>query len=415
MHILWLKTELLHPIDKGGKIRTYHTLLHLKRRHRITYLTLDDGGAASDARTRATEYAHNVVTIPFNAPKKGSAAFWLDLAQNAVSSLPYAIAKYRSSDMRDAIRRVVRERDIDLVVCDFLFPSINVPDDLGIPILLFQHNVEAAIWERHFNTASHPLKRMYMREQWRRMRRWEARETNRFDHVVAVSPEDARAMTEAYGAPNVSAVPTGVDVDFFTPSGTIAREPGCIVFVGSMDWMPNEDGVAWFANQMLQRIIAEVPATRLVIVGRNPSSAVRSLATRFAQVEVTGTVDDVRPYFERADVVVVPLRVGGGTRIKIFEAMAMECGVVSTSIGAEGLPVRDGAELLIAESPDDFARACTALMKDSARRDRLGKNAAALVRRDFGWEAATDVFAEACEHTLLKSRDERTASVAGTA
>ncbi|HEX4936700.1 MAG TPA: hypothetical protein VFV33_26140, partial [Gemmatimonadaceae bacterium] len=149
MHILWLKTELLHPVDKGGKIRTYQMLRHLKAAHHVTYLTLDDGSAARDAEDRALEYCHEVVTVPFRAPAKGSPAFFAELARNAFSALPYAIARYRSPAMRDAIRRVVRERAVDLVVCDFLTPSINIPDDVGVPVLLFQHNVEAAIWERH--------------------------------------------------------------------------------------------------------------------------------------------------------------------------------------------------------------------------------------------------------------------------
>lgn len=404
MRILWLKTELLHPIDKGGKIRTYQTLKHLKARHHVTYLCLDDGSAAPDADVRAAEYCHELVRVPFAAPPRGSVAFWADLARNMVSRLPYAVAKYRSAAMREAIGRAVRERAIDLVVCDFLFPSINLDDGLGVPTVLFQHNVEAAIWERHAAAAAHPVKRRYMAEQWRRMVAWELRECRRVDHVVAVSDDDARAFGARYGVTSVSAVPTGVDTTYFRPSGQGGRAGGRIVFTGSMDWLPNEDGVAWFAAEILPRVAAVHAEARFVIVGRNPSPAVRALADRDPRIEVTGTVPDVRPYLETSDVFVVPLRIGGGTRLKIYEAMGMECAIVSTTIGAEGLPVRDGDELLVGDEPEAFARQCLRVMDDPELRARLGASAAARVRRDFGWGAAAEHFARACEETLARAR-----------
>jgi polysaccharide biosynthesis protein PslH len=375
MHILWLKTELLHPVDKGGKIRTYQTLKHLKALHQVTYLCLDDGSAAPDAEALAREYCHALIRVPFSAPAKGTVGFYADLARNVVSSLPYAVAKYRSRAMAAAIRTAVRERDIDLVVCDFLFPSINVPDDVGVPVLLFQHNVEAAIWRRHAESAGHPIKRRYMRAQYARMRAWERRECRRVAHVVAVSEQDAADMAREYGVTAVSAVPTGVDLDFFQPSGAQRQEDGRLVFVGSMDWMPNEDGTAWFVREILPSIRQAVPGVHLDIVGRNPSPAVQALAREDAGVTVTGTVSDVRPYVERAAVSVVPLRIGGGTRLKIFEGMALESAIVSTTIGAEGLPLRDGEEIVIADSPADFAQACVRLMRDAQARAALGRAA----------------------------------------
>jgi len=403
MHILWLKSELLHPVDKGGKIRTYQTLRHLKALHQVTYLCLDDGSAAADAEARASEYAHTLIRVPFAAPAKGTVAFYADLARNVFSALPYAVAKYRSPAMEDAIRRAVRERDIDLVVCDFLFPSINVPRDLGRPVLLFQHNVEAAIWRRHAEAASHPAKRAYMREQFRRMQAWEREECRRFAHVVAVSEQDATDFQRDYGVSEVSHVPTGVDLDFFRPARAVEPDGERLVFVGSMDWMPNEDGIAWFVRTVLPLIRAELPGARLDIVGRNPSPAVVALAHESPGVTVTGTVSDVRPYVEGAAVSIVPLRVGGGTRLKIYEAMALECAIVSTTIGAEGLPLHDGEEIVIADAPEDFAAACVRLMRAPATRAQLGRAAGERVRREFGWDRAAAAFAATCEHVLRRS------------
>src|SRR3954447_16532428 len=145
MHILWIKTELLHPVDKGGRIRTYQMLRELHREHRVTYLSLDDGTASSDARERALEYCSEVVTVPFRTSAKRTTGFYRELLQNLMSSLPYAIEKYRSPGLTRALRELVGRGDVDVVICDFLFPSINVPSDLGVPTILFQHNVEAAI------------------------------------------------------------------------------------------------------------------------------------------------------------------------------------------------------------------------------------------------------------------------------
>ncbi|MBV6521914.1 MAG: D-inositol-3-phosphate glycosyltransferase [Gemmatimonadaceae bacterium] len=397
MRILWLKTELLHPVDKGGRIRTYQTLRALKERHHVTYLALDDGTAAADARELATEYCHELVTVPFSQPAKRSVAFYVDLAIGLFSPLPYAIAKYRSSAMRQAIADAVRTRNIELVICDFLSPSANVPEGLGVPLVLFQHNVEAAIWERHTKVAGNPVLRAYMALQWRRMRRFERRECHRYDHVIAVSDADAETMRARYGAPRVSAVPTGVDVDFFRPTGDARRQDAnSIVFTGSMDWMPNEDGVEWFADEIFPLIRSRHPAATFAIVGRHPTPRVKALE-RHAGITVTGSVPDVRPYLERAAAVVVPLRIGGGTRLKIYEAMAMERAVVSTTIGAEGLPLDDGIDLVRADDAADFAAAVANLLEDREAAARIGAAAARRVRKDFSWARAGEAFSETCE------------------
>jgi len=393
VHILWLKTELLHPVDKGGRIRTYNMLRALRREHRVTYLTLDDGTAAPDAVAKAKEYCHELVRIPFRTAPKGGARFFAELARNLVSPLPYAVAKYRSAGMRKAVLEAV-SGDVDVVVCDFLFPSLNVPDGLGVPTVMFQHNVEAMIWQRHAEVAT-GVKRVYMREQWRRMVRHERAECRRFDHVVAVSPQDAAVFRRDFAITSVSDVPTGVDVDYFRPTGREPRRARNLVFTGSMDWMPNEDAILWFADAILPLVRARVPDVTLTVVGRTPPARIRALDGT-AGIEVTGSVPDVRPYIERADVFVVPIRVGGGTRLKIFEAMAMERPVVSTPVGAEGLPLRDGVDGLLAAEPQAFADAVVALLGDPARAAAMGQAAAAHVRRDFGWDAVAARFAETC-------------------
>ena len=157
MHILWIKTELLHPVDKGGKIRTYNMLKELKRNHRISYLTLDDGAASASERASAKEYAHEVVCVPYQPREKFTRAFYGELLVNSVSSLPYAIGKYQSQQLQREISE--RARSVDLVVCDFLAPAANVPRNLVCPNVLFQHNVEAMIWKRHYEVQSNLAKK----------------------------------------------------------------------------------------------------------------------------------------------------------------------------------------------------------------------------------------------------------------
>jgi sugar transferase (PEP-CTERM/EpsH1 system associated) len=404
MHILWIKTELLHPVDKGGRIRTYQMLRQLRREHRITYLALDDGAGGPEALERASEYCHDAVAVPFAARAKRTTGFYWELLQNLASPLPYAVAKYRSPALTRELHRLVAESDVDVIVCDFLFPSLNVPSGLGVPMVLFQHNVEAAIWERHVQVASHPVKRLYMREQWRRMRSFEGRECRRFDKVVAVSQEDCGVLERTYGLRGVEEVPTGVDTDFFQPGRSVTRNRNEIVFTGSMDWLPNEDAVAWFAEAILPRIRAEVPDVQFTIVGRTPSQPVLALARAHRDITVTGSVPDVRPYMERAAVFVIPMRVAGGTRLKVYEAMGMEIPIVSTTIGIEGLPVRHDAELLVADEPEAFAAAVVRLLREPARGTQLAANAARRVRTEFGWREVASRFASICGALRAKAR-----------
>jgi len=401
MRILWIKTELLHPVDKGGRIRTYQMLRSLSRRHHVTYVCLDDGLAAADAIERAREYAQEVIVVPFRPALKRTVGFYLDLLRNFFSPLPYAIARYRSPELRERLQRL--GDTADLIVCDFLFPSLNVPDGLPAPAVLFEHNVEAMIWQRHASVPQHPVRRAYMRLQWQRMRRHEARECRRFAQVIAVSVCDAEVIRREYGVASVGHVPTGVDLEYFRAARPRPQESRELVFIGSMDWMPNDDGIRWFAREVFGRIQERIPGARLVLVGRSPSPNMRELASRNPAIEVTGTVADVRPYLERAAVCVVPLRVGGGTRLKIYEAMAMGVPVVSTAIGAEGLPLRRDEHLLIADTADEQVSAVCALLTDRSRADRLADAARRHVLENCSWDVVAERFLSQCPHRAAAS------------
>lgn len=407
MRILWLKTELLHPVDKGGKIRTYQMLRELKRDHHITYLALDDGSAAVDAIERAEEYCHELVRVPHRTRAKFSPGFYAELALNAASRMPYFMSKYESAEMRREVARRAEGEGFDVLVCDFLMPSVNVPPRAECATVLFQHNVEAMIWKRHYETQKHPVKRAYLHGQWRKTVAFEREACRRFDYVVAVSREDAEVMRDEYGVERVADVPTGVDTEYFRPGTAAQKRPHELVFTGSMDWLPNEDAIRYFTAEIMPRVRERVSDATLTVVGRNPFPGLVELSRRESWLEVTGRVEDVRPYMERAAGYVVPLRIGGGTRLKIFEAMAMAMPLVSTTIGAEGLPVSDGAELLLADTPENFADAVVRVITDEAFAQEMGARAAGVVRERFGWGGVAARFAELCERAVQLNRSRR--------
>jgi glycosyltransferase involved in cell wall biosynthesis len=403
MRLLWLKADLLHPVDTGGKIRTFYMLRELKKLHHVTYLALDDGTAAPDAVERAREYCHDLIRIPHRTAPKLSLRFFAELLANVGSALPYAVEKYRSAEFHERVEQ--EQLQADCVVCDFLFPSVNLPDGLSRPAVLFQHNVEALIWRRHVDTQTNRLARIFFREQWRRMKRFEGQACQRFDGIVSVSPHERMLMEQDYGAPLVREIPTGVDTDYFRPSGSVKPEPYHIVFSGSMDWLANDDAMKYFIREILPRIRASCPRVTMTIVGRNPFPGLKALARTDPSIRLTGRVEDVRPYLEQASVYVIPLRIGGGTRLKVFEAMAMEKPIVSTSVGVEGLPVEGGTEVLIADEPDAFAAAVIRLLHGPALARRLGETAARKVRAQFGWAPVADVFIDACELACSRWRE----------
>src|SRR5882672_6341749 len=189
MHIVWMKTELLHPVDKGGRIRTYNLLRHLRKQHRITYLTLDDGSAGARERSLAGEYCDELVCVPFDAPSKQSPRIIASVLANTVSPLPFAIGRYQSPTMRQQVAALVQRGGVDAIVADFLVSSVNLPHAPGCPIVLFQHNVEAQIWKRRAQHASR-LAEIYLRIEARKMARYEADACRRFDRVLVVSDQD---------------------------------------------------------------------------------------------------------------------------------------------------------------------------------------------------------------------------------
>jgi sugar transferase (PEP-CTERM/EpsH1 system associated) len=403
VRILWVKAGGLVPLDSGGRIRSYNILRQLAREHRVTYFGFHaEQDDAAHAELKAV--FERVVTCPLNLPKAKSFAELMQYGQELFSREPYAISKYCQPWVKRELRKLVQSETYDVIVCDFLVAAGVIPWDLPCPKVLFTHNVEALIWKRHYEVARNLLWKLLSWREWKAMARAEKHYLREADHVLAVSQTDADFFARELPAEKLTVIPTGVDIDFFRSTGT-EEEPNSLVFTGSMDWMPNEDGIFYFAEEILPRICEAIPTARLSVVGRKPSARMKALAAADPHhLHLTGWVDDIRPYLAQSAVCIVPLRVGSGTRLKIFEAMGMGKAIVSTTIGAEGLPVRHDVDVLLADSPEDFAKSVVNLLGDAATRRRLGEAARELVETKYSWASVAREFAASLERVVEKSR-----------
>jgi sugar transferase (PEP-CTERM/EpsH1 system associated) len=397
LRLLWVKVGGLWPPNAGGRLRSLHLLRELSRRHSVTVLTTH--GPAEDPKVLREQLPRcDVWSAPFAAPKHGSGAFLRALVRSWWSPLPLDLCRWRVPALTAELRARAAQRQADLYIVDFLVSAANLPARLPLPLVLFEHNVEHQIWRRLACVERRPWRRAALELEWRKLRRYEAHACRSAPLTLAVSDADAQALRGLAPGAAVRAIPTGVDTDYFTPA--VAREvPGRLVFTGSMDWYPNEEAMLHFLGRVFPRIREAAPETTLAIVGRKPSARL-SRAAALAGARVTGTVQDVRPYVREASVFVVPLRVGGGTRLKIFEALAMGKAVVSTRIGAEGLPLVPGHHYLRADDDADFARAVLALLADPGQRRALGSAGRSLVEERYSWREVARVFEERCLETL---------------
>jgi glycosyltransferase involved in cell wall biosynthesis len=401
MRLLWVKMGGLWPSTAGGRIRSLQTLSCLSRRHEVTVLTTHGPDDDPNGLAQRLPHCHRVISVPFVAPRLGSAPFALAVARSWLSSLPVDLWKWRVAAVRDRARALIADGTVEICVADFLVSVPNIPRSARVPLVLFEHNIEYVIWRRLAALEVQPWRRALLALEWRKMRRVERAACSRADLTITVSEDDRRRLETLSPGARCVAIPTGVDAGYFTPGGR-PEIPHRLVFTGSMDWYPNEDAILHFSAAILPRIRAQVPDVTVTVVGRNPSAHLRAVAER-AGIVVTGTVDDVRPYLDEAAVCVVPLRACGGTRLKIFEAFAMGKAVVSTTVGAEGLAVTPERDISIADEPDQFAQAVITLLHQPARRHALGQAGRMLVETTYSWEQVASEFDAYCQSVLARA------------
>lgn len=392
--LLFISPRYLIPADSGGKVRTRDILMGLKGgRFEVTLIAPCSEEKRNADRAKLDELCDKFIYWP-ESPR--GRLFPTYRMMCLLSRLPVAVATDRSSA---ALRRVAEalETKPDVVVVDFPHTGVLVPYKLPVPSVLFTHNIEAEIFRRHIDVAKNALWRAVWRAQTGKMERFEREQLKRYDAVIAISERD-KAYFESHGHnKNVAVIPTGLNVKqnpFRSPPS--AGTPN-IVFCGSMDWPGNIDAMGYFVDEIWPLIVAARPQVQFTVVGRTPAPALIELVRqRGYKWTFTGYVDDVRPYIYAAQMCVIPLRVGGGTRLKVYEAMGLGCPVVSTAIGVEGLPVKPGVHYELADAPKEFADAVIRLIDNPQQRENLAQSARHYVEENFSSEKVARVFEGIC-------------------
>jgi polysaccharide biosynthesis protein PslH len=400
VRVLWVKAGKLLPVDTGGKIRSYNLLRFLGKEHEVTLLSYYGGRRDPDYEASLLKEIPGSETIYTAAPDSNAILGGIDYLYRLPGRAPYAVSKFTHPAVQAKVASWLSSGRFEVAVCDFLSASRNFPARLLTPCALFQHNVESSLWQRMAAVESNPVKKLSFAIESAKMTRYERATLKRFQHVIAVSEHDRQQMLKMHPDCRITVVPTGVDTQKFKVAPASSTFPPRVVFTGSMDWEPNIDAVDYFCSQIWPAIRKEFPDAIFQIVGRNPFPKVQRLASE--SVQVTGTVPSVAEYLEKASVVVVPLRIGGGTRLKIFEAMATGKALVSTSIGAEGLEVQSGRDLLLADDASSFADAIILLLRDAAIRRRL-ELAAAQLAAQYDWSRVAKQFADVLSKLTVQS------------
>ena len=322
-------------------------------------------------------------------PPRSGLRFYSRLAANLFSSLPYSVASHTSGELRQALREHAAAHPVDLWHCEWTPYAEALRGVVAGPKVVVAHNVESVIWRRYFETESNPLKRWYIGRQWHKFERFERRVLGAVTRTVAVSDVDAERLRNDFGVPRIDVVENGVDTAYFHPT-TVRRDPARLLFLGSLDWRPNLDGVGILLDRIFPAVRAASPAATLYLVGRNPPDWLRRRAASMPGVELHASVPDVRPYLAACRMMVVPLRIGGGSRLKILESLASGVPVVSTRIGAEGLCLQPDRHLTVVDEMDELIPAILAGILDPTRLLRQAEAGRAVVLRHYDWDALAE-------------------------
>lgn len=388
MKLLFLTPQLPYPPRQGTAIRNWGLIRHLSRKHSVTVLSFAEGGVSSSPEMLRTT-VERVVSVP--TPQRTRAARLPAL----ISGQADLAQRLASAEYAHALEQLLQEQRFDFVHIEALEMAAYLPQLTAYgrtavrPSLIFDaHNAEHVLQRRAFETDVQQPARwpaaLYSWLQAPRLRRFESETLRAVHAVTCVSEEDAVSLRALVPELNPVLVPNGIDVGDYQPS-TISHQPNAIVFTGKMDYRPNVDAVLWFTEAIWPRIRAANPEAEFIIVGQKPTARVQALHGQHG-ITVTGAVEDARPYIANASVYVAPLRMGGGTRFKLLEAMALAKPIVSTTLGAEGFAVQHGRELLLADEPTAFAQAVLNVMGDAPRAQALGVAGRAFVRAHYDWQ-----------------------------
>lgn len=400
LKVLVIDEEIPYPPDAGKRIRTWNLLKRLAGRHEVHLLCYGRSSNAGGEALRAAGITLHLVEPP---EELAGNALYLRLFANLFSVYPFSVTKHYSRRFQNAFDELLRNADWDLVQCEWTPYARFLESGAKAPTVIATHNVESQIWKRRAEHSPSWIERLFFGLQAQKMVWFERRALRRAARVTAVTAEDAKSMRE-WGVQNVALVPNGVDTDFYVSAKEVANENE-ILSVASLDWFPNADALEYFAEEIFPLIREGLPKAVFRIVGRRPPAALKEKLSQIAGIDFVGEVEDVRPYLARAAVVVVPLRIGGGSRLKILEALAAGKAIVSTSIGAEGLELISGEHLYIADAPKDFALRVVELAKSSEAQQKVGASGKNLVTQRYGWDGIASRLETTWFDALQKSEE----------
>jgi sugar transferase (PEP-CTERM/EpsH1 system associated) len=392
MRILFLTPQLPYPPEKGTSLRNWGLISNLAQRHQIALLSFRAPDQQADL---PSELAGVARVTAVKTPGRTAAQRLLGIL---TTRRPDMALRLVSDGYRQALERLLEANTFDVAHVEGIemapyLDSLERASPRPL-IVLDDHNCEYVLQRRVFladlRTPARWPAALYSLLQWLRLRRYESQACRRADRVLAVSDADAEALLQLARGLDITVVPNGVDTRYYRPGAAdVERGTGTVpelVFTGTMDFRPNVDGVLWFARRILPLVRKRIQDVHFTVVGQRPHSRLRKLAAN-PHVTLTGHVPDVRPFISRATVYVAPLRSGGGTRLKLLEAMAMGKAIVATTMAAQGFPVSDGRELLLADEADSYAAAIVTLLTQPERRRELGRAGRAFAERGYDWSS----------------------------
>lgn len=378
--------DVSYPATSGKRLRTLNLMLKLAARHQITYIARADLDHPDTKRAERYLRDHGVEPILVHDPlkKKAGFLFYCRLAKNLLSRLPYSVASHRSRILWDVVTRYAMNHPVDLWQFEWAPYMETLDHSFRVPRLVIAHNVDTLIWQRYYENSQDFFRRIFLKQQWKKFARYEGQAYFEATRVVAVSPDDADLIRTKFNMPFVDVVENGIDREFFSQTKG-AHDPYRILFLGALDWRPNLDAIDQFIDRVFPAILREVPFARLMVVGRQPPPGLVQKLKNTPNVELHADVPDVRPFLGEAGLMAVPLRIGGGSRLKILEALAAGLPVVSTRVGAEGLNLRPGIDFVQAEE-HEMASAIIRAMRAPGQLRQTAVNGRQVVREQYDWD-----------------------------
>lgn len=398
MRVLVLMPKLCWPLTGGAEIRNFNLLRETAQRHEVHLLSFLFQPTDREHFPALAPFCKTVtgLDLPRPLPRK-----LLNALRGLTTATPFILREYLRPEMDAAIRRIVAKQHIDLIHAHFLHVGQYYAAKGAAAFVYDPHNLEHKLWERFAAIQPNPALRLFSRTQIPKFITAQQAVARHAEKIVTLSDADRVEYLRIAPSADVTTVPNGADVEFFQPRAT-AVEPDSIIYFGNFGWPPQDDGALYFHDAILPLVRHQCPDAKLYLVGKTPSEPIRRLAS--ASVVVTGFVPDIRDYIAKAAVVVMPLRVGAGTKHRIFQSLAMEKALISTTVGAEGIALQHNENALIADDPRSFADGTVRLLQDAALRQRLGASGRRLVLAHHDWRAIAHTLDEVFHQAVAKRR-----------